>query len=78
MYFIAIFECTNMAMSLIANKQLSLFLGYFRDTIGTYDYIFYINGIVGILTGLIWVLEPYFRQCSTDEKSNKLEAPVQV
>ncbi|CAL1273197.1 unnamed protein product [Larinioides sclopetarius] len=34
-------------------------LGYFRDTLGTYDYILYINGSVGIVIGLMWVLEPF-------------------
>ena len=41
-----------------------IFSGYFRDTIGSYDYIFYINGAIGTLVGIMWFFEPYYLKCA--------------
>jgi len=51
--------CVNFFAGLLGFAVPS-YIGYFRDSIGSYDGIFYINGITGALTGLLWVLEPYF------------------
>ncbi|GIX68386.1 uncharacterized protein CEXT_154771 [Caerostris extrusa] len=48
---------------------LPVYIGYFRDTLGTYNSMFYINGAVSAFVGLFWVFEPYFVRCnlSTDK-----------
>ncbi|XP_035210724.1 monocarboxylate transporter 13-like isoform X2 [Stegodyphus dumicola] len=52
------------------------YIGYFRDTIGSYDNIFYINGAIGTFIGLLWGFEPYFRRyCPQNaEKNNSIES----
>ncbi|GIX95145.1 uncharacterized protein CDAR_178921 [Caerostris darwini] len=47
----------------ILGLALPIYIGYFRDTLGSYDYIFYINGVVGGLIGFMWVFEPYMLRC---------------
>ncbi|GFT92439.1 uncharacterized protein NPIL_525821 [Nephila pilipes] len=44
----------------ILGLGLPLYIGYFRDTLGTYNPIFYINGAIGTLVGILWSLEQYF------------------
>ncbi|KAG8192788.1 hypothetical protein JTE90_019106 [Oedothorax gibbosus] len=44
----------------ILGFMLPLYIGYFRDTLGSYDYIFYINGGLAAAIGLLWIFEPYF------------------
>ncbi|KAF8767168.1 Monocarboxylate transporter 9 like protein [Argiope bruennichi] len=53
--------CMNFFSGLLG-FALPAYIGYFRDTIGSYDYIMYINGAIGIFVGLLWALEPYFQQ----------------
>ncbi|GBM14876.1 hypothetical protein AVEN_28600-1 [Araneus ventricosus] len=50
--------CMNFFPGLLG-MAMPLYIGYFRDTLGTYDYILYINGSVGIVMGVMWVLEPF-------------------
>ncbi|GFY51564.1 uncharacterized protein TNIN_146871 [Trichonephila inaurata madagascariensis] len=40
-----------------------IYIGYFRDILGTYDPIFYINGVAAVLVALLWALEPYLQRC---------------
>ncbi|GFY51565.1 uncharacterized protein TNIN_146881 [Trichonephila inaurata madagascariensis] len=47
----------------ILGLALPLYIGYFRDTLGTYSPIFFINGAVGALVGILWSFEPYFLRC---------------
>ncbi|XP_035233541.1 uncharacterized protein LOC118205361 [Stegodyphus dumicola] len=42
---------------------LPSYIGYFRDTVGAYNGIFYINGVLSIAAGLLWILKPKFDQC---------------
>ncbi|GBN37064.1 hypothetical protein AVEN_59034-1, partial [Araneus ventricosus] len=56
--------CVNF-FSGILGFGLPTYIGFFRDTLGSYDYIFYINGAVAALVGLLWALEPYcLRRCT--------------
>lgn len=40
------------------------FSGYFRDTVGSYDGMFYINGSIGAFIGFLWLAEPFLMRCS--------------
>lgn len=51
--------CVNFFSGLIG-FGLPTYIGFFRDTLGSYDYIFFINGAIGACVGLLWALEPYF------------------
>lgn len=51
--------CANL-LSGVIGFGLPLYIGFFRDTLGSYDYVFYINGLFGACVGLLWVLEPFF------------------
>ncbi|GIY32206.1 monocarboxylate transporter 9 [Caerostris extrusa] len=67
--------CMNFFSGLLG-FALPAYIGYFRDTIGSYDYIMYINGAIGVFVGLLWALEPYFRHKS--EKTEDDNLPVAV
>ncbi|GFT92443.1 uncharacterized protein NPIL_525841 [Nephila pilipes] len=43
-----------------------IYIGYFRDTLGTYDPIFYINGAAAALVGLLWILESQLQRCRAE------------
>ncbi|XP_055945615.1 monocarboxylate transporter 9-like [Argiope bruennichi] len=43
-------------------------IGYFRDRIGSYDGLFYIIGLLSIITGCLWLLEPVFLRKTKKEK----------
>ncbi|GFU86127.1 monocarboxylate transporter 9 [Trichonephila clavipes] len=45
-------------------------IGFFRDKIGSYDGLFYIIGLMSIITGCLWLLEPMFLK---SEKHQKIE-----
>ncbi|GFR09055.1 monocarboxylate transporter 9, partial [Trichonephila clavata] len=45
-------------------------IGFFRDQIGSYDGLFYIIGLMSIITGCLWLLEPMFLK---SEKHQKIE-----
>ncbi|GFQ89554.1 uncharacterized protein TNCT_36361 [Trichonephila clavata] len=47
----------------ILGLALPLYIGHFRDTLGTYNPVFFINGVVGALVGILWSFEPYFLRC---------------
>ncbi|CAL1273232.1 unnamed protein product [Larinioides sclopetarius] len=56
--------CVNFFSGLLG-FGLPTYIGFFRDTLGSYDCIFYINGTVGGLVGLLWAFEPYcLRRCT--------------
>ncbi|CAL1289225.1 unnamed protein product [Larinioides sclopetarius] len=42
-------------------------IGYFRDHIGSYDGLFYIIGLLSIVTGCLWLLEPVFLRMKNKE-----------
>ncbi|XP_055936982.1 uncharacterized protein LOC129966558 isoform X2 [Argiope bruennichi] len=50
--------CINLLPGLLG-FGLPAYIGYFRDTIGSYYYIFYINGAFGLILGLLWILSSY-------------------
>ncbi|XP_054715349.1 uncharacterized protein LOC129224827 [Uloborus diversus] len=50
---------------------LPVYIGFFRDTIGSYNYIMYINGAVGSLLGFFWIMEPYLNKKSTPAETNE-------
>ncbi|XP_055934864.1 monocarboxylate transporter 12-like [Argiope bruennichi] len=56
--------CVNF-FSGILGFGLPTYIGFFRDTLDSYDYIFFINGAGGALVGLLWALEPYLLRRST-------------
>ncbi|GBN55175.1 Monocarboxylate transporter 9 [Araneus ventricosus] len=58
--------CMNFFSGLLG-FALPAYIGYFRDTIGSYDYIMYINGGIGIFVGFLWALEPFFQQRFEDK-----------
>ncbi|GFY74712.1 monocarboxylate transporter 9 [Trichonephila inaurata madagascariensis] len=68
--------CMNFFSGLLG-FALPAYIGYFRDTIGSYDYIMYINGAIGVFIGLLWALEPYFRKRSAERAKNE-NSPVAV
>jgi len=37
---------------------LPFYIGYFRDTLGSYDIMFYLNGAICAIVGLMWTFEP--------------------
>lgn len=49
---------------------LPSFIGYFRDTLGSYDHMFYISGAMGSTVGMLWTLEPYLIRFSRKEVSS--------
>ena len=61
----------------ISHGYLILFTGFFRDTMGSYDWIFYINGAVGAATGLLWIFEPFLVSLTNRSKEFP-KADVQV
>ncbi|GFU47589.1 monocarboxylate transporter 5 [Nephila pilipes] len=63
--------CVNFISGLLG-FGMPLYIGYFRDTLGSYDYIFHINGTMGACVGLLWIFEPYFLR-SSPQKSDKLD-----
>ncbi|GFT53876.1 monocarboxylate transporter 13 [Nephila pilipes] len=69
--------CMNF-FSGILGFALPAYIGYFRDTIGSYDYIMYINGAIGVFIGLLWAFEPYFQQFSSAKKAMNQNLPVAV
>lgn len=44
---------------------------------GSYDWIFYINGAVGAATGFLWIFEPFFVKLTNRTKEFP-KADVQV
>ncbi|KFM82175.1 Monocarboxylate transporter 9, partial [Stegodyphus mimosarum] len=50
---------------------LPSYIGYFRDTVGSYNGIFYINGALSIAAGLLWILKPKFDQCLSSGSAKK-------
>lgn len=44
-----------------------LMIGYFRDTHGSYDYLFLFLGLVAIGSAFLWILEPIFKEKETQE-----------
>ncbi|GFR13974.1 monocarboxylate transporter 5 [Trichonephila clavata] len=50
--------CVNF-ISGILGFGMPAYIGFFRDTLGSYNYIFHINGMMGACVGLLWILEPY-------------------
>ncbi|XP_042903086.1 uncharacterized protein [Parasteatoda tepidariorum] len=54
--------CVNFFSGLLG-FGLPMYIGYFRDTIGSYDYIFYLNGMLGACVGILWAFEPFFVRC---------------
>ncbi|GFT48011.1 monocarboxylate transporter 9 [Nephila pilipes] len=49
-------------------------IGFFRDNIGSYNGLFYIIGLMSIITGLLWLLEPL---CLKSMKHQKVEVKVE-
>ncbi|GBM88292.1 hypothetical protein AVEN_2103-1 [Araneus ventricosus] len=49
------------------------YLGYFRDTLGSYDKMFYVNGGICALVGLMWLFEPCFRKYTSAALYEKLQ-----
>ncbi|XP_071035457.1 uncharacterized protein [Parasteatoda tepidariorum] len=62
--------CVNFFSGLLG-FGLPMYIGFFRDTIGSYDYIFYINGLIGGCVGLLWILEPLFLRCTHGPEDKK-------
>ncbi|KFM75555.1 Monocarboxylate transporter 5, partial [Stegodyphus mimosarum] len=53
---------------------LPAYIGYFRDTHGSYDNMFYVNSCICAMSGLLWILEPLFIHFSPKHsKYNKLK-----
>ncbi|XP_035208760.1 monocarboxylate transporter 9-like [Stegodyphus dumicola] len=53
---------------------LPAYIGYFRDTHGSYDNMFYVNSCICAMSGLLWILEPFFIHFSPKHsKYDKLE-----
>ncbi|GIY01507.1 hypothetical protein CDAR_196861 [Caerostris darwini] len=59
--------CVNFFSGIIG-LGLPVYIGYFRDTLGSYDCIFYLNGTLGALVGLLWALEPRLQRWSSKVK----------
>lgn len=62
--------CVNFISGLLG-FGMPTYIGFFRDTLGSYDYIFYINGAMGACVGLLWILEPYILRRS----ARKMDKP---
>ncbi|GBN55173.1 hypothetical protein AVEN_162870-1 [Araneus ventricosus] len=58
--------CINLLPGLLG-FGIPAYIGYFRDTLGSYYYIFYINGTFGLVLGLFWILSSYLPELSTTE-----------
>ncbi|GFT87720.1 monocarboxylate transporter 5, partial [Nephila pilipes] len=55
------------------------YIGFFRDTLGSYNIMFFVNGGFTFLIGLLWFLEPYFLRRSSTQQSpgtNTAQEPV--
>ncbi|XP_054706383.1 monocarboxylate transporter 9-like isoform X2 [Uloborus diversus] len=48
---------------------LPAFIGYFRDHLGSYDQMFYLNGAICCGVGFMWILEPLFIKFLPPESS---------
>ncbi|CAL1299375.1 unnamed protein product [Larinioides sclopetarius] len=46
------------------------YLGYFRDTLGSYDQMFYVNAGICAVVGLMWLFEPRLRKYTSAETKN--------
>lgn len=67
--------CVNFFAGLLGFAVPS-YIGYFRDSIGSYDGVFYLNGAVGAITGLLWIFEPIFVKLTTDLSREVTRHPV--
>ncbi|XP_054706866.1 uncharacterized protein LOC129216675 [Uloborus diversus] len=56
--------CMNFFSGLLG-FALPSYIGYFRDKVGSYDGMFYINSVIGTAIGLLWILEPYLVKLSS-------------
>ncbi|KAG8182991.1 hypothetical protein JTE90_027478 [Oedothorax gibbosus] len=68
--------CVNFFSGLLG-FGLPTYIGYFRDTLNSYDGIFYVNGALGAITGLMWLLEPYFVRCCDERQPTLTDATEQ-
>ncbi|KAG8180397.1 hypothetical protein JTE90_025447 [Oedothorax gibbosus] len=50
---------------------LPFYIGYFRDTLGSYDKMFYVNGGICAGIGLLWMFEPCIVRWSQNSKLNE-------
>lgn len=48
----------------ILGFSLPFYIGYFRDTMGSYNGMFYVSGFIGSFIGLLWLSEPYLLKIS--------------
>ncbi|XP_055934699.1 uncharacterized protein LOC129964054 [Argiope bruennichi] len=56
---------------------LPYYVGLSKDTLGTYDFLFYLSGPIGACTGFIWFLVPKFeRFYCTEKTTTELDEPV--
>ncbi|XP_054706868.1 monocarboxylate transporter 13-like [Uloborus diversus] len=65
--------CMNFFSGLLG-FLLPLYIGYFRDTIESYDCIFFINGCIGFLVGLLWIFVPSLLKANAMENKDVPEA----
>ncbi|XP_021002705.2 monocarboxylate transporter 12 [Parasteatoda tepidariorum] len=49
-----------------------LLIGHFRDTVGSYDGMFFLNGGIAILTGGLWLLEPFLVKTYFKENTQEI------
>ncbi|KAF8788124.1 uncharacterized protein LOC129972164 [Argiope bruennichi] len=52
---------------------IPFYLGYFRDTLGSYDKMFYLNGGICALVGLMWLFEPCLKKYTSAALYEKLQ-----
>ncbi|XP_035233542.1 uncharacterized protein LOC118205362 [Stegodyphus dumicola] len=64
--------CINLFSGLLG-FVLPSYIGYFRDTIGSYNGIFYINGVLEGAVGFLWIFVPFITRCYSSKAFNSNE-----
>ncbi|GFQ91180.1 uncharacterized protein TNCT_260681, partial [Trichonephila clavata] len=62
-------------LSGILGFVIPYYLGYFRDTLGSYDKMMYLNGAICAGVGILWAFEPLLRRFSLPSEYERLPDP---
>lgn len=50
-------------LSGIISFFIPFLIGHFRDDVGSYDGMFYLTGAISVISGAMWLLEPFIAKC---------------
>ncbi|GFU38602.1 uncharacterized protein NPIL_14501 [Nephila pilipes] len=62
-------------LSGILGFAIPYYVGYFRDTLGSYDKMMYLNGAISAGVGILWAFEPLLRRFSSPPQYERLPDP---